>query len=133
MYFENLNQLYLSHNGSPKKHYRWLQTKKHGRLGYDFQPNPVICTRFALLPLKVDGGWIWLESYYALKMVTRAFVLGGSTSIAYSVVQRSKSIFKFKSILKKKGSIRNLTKGFRDNHEMWLKLGYNTKTGEFFE
>jgi hypothetical protein len=89
------------------KNYRLFPYSTHGKLEYSYTPRAQICARFALIPIRVKNKWIWMKSYYSLKLVSSAFCLGGTTSVRYGVYQRSLSIFSFKDILKKDGIIIN--------------------------
>lgn len=101
---------YLSFNHSPRKYYRWFRGHTHGQLGCWFKPQSYITTGFALIPMKVDGQWTWLRSYFVLKTIGSAFSFGGTTTVSYKTTQRSFSVFTFKKALKKEGAIKNLYK-----------------------
>jgi len=91
------------------KRYRQFEICQHGVQVWNRHSTDraQIVTRFALLPIRVDNLWIWLQKYFALITITSAFSLGGTTSVSKGVTARSCSIFGFKKFLKQEGIIRN--------------------------
>lgn len=110
-------QEHQSRMGSPRKYYRWFRGHTHAHLNDWFKPRAIISSNFALFPTMVDNKLTWLTTYSALETISSAFSFGGTTSISYTVVKRSKSIFSFKEELKKEKIILNLIKEKRKNQE----------------
>lgn len=102
-----------------KKQYRLFRGKTHAILGYWFIQQAYFNKNIALIPTKVDDKWIWLKSYYSLKMIDSTFNFGGTTTYSYKTKKRSLSYFSFKKELKNEGIIRNL---FRQKIESFNKI-----------
>lgn len=107
---------YKSVFNSPRKYYRWFRYNLG--LSPNFEPLVEISLGYSLIPRVIDGKICWITPHFKLKTLD-AFSFGGRTTISYHVVSRSRSIFSFRSLLKKEGVIKNL---YKENKEVKEKM-----------
>lgn len=96
------------------KRYRFYNSRKF--LNDNFYPRVEIKLKFAFFPTFVDQKWIWLKSYFSLYELS-CFNFGGIDNISYVFIDKSLSIFRFKSYLRNEGILINLVKEKREYEE----------------